>query len=79
VGDDTNIVTLLSAKENVEVPAGVFSCAKFRLEQRIHTNGYRIESGIWYLNNTAGLIKYQAISLYDSTDIKFQVLGSKNF
>lgn len=79
VGDDTNIVTLLSAKENVEVPAGVFSCAKFRLEQRIHSNGYRIESGIWYLNNTAGLIKYQAISLYDSTDIKFQVLGSKNF
>jgi hypothetical protein len=78
-GQDTITLWLMEQKDEVIVPADTFTCMKFYIERRIHSNGSSLETGYFWVSNTAGIVRYQATTMGSSSSIQSQLLSSKNF
>ena len=78
-GPDTISVSMILAKDQIMVPAGTFICRKFRVTCQVHSPYIDMESGLYWINNQYGIIKFLAESPSGSTDMSVKELISKNF
>jgi hypothetical protein len=78
-GVDTLTVTLEAKSELIDVPAGSFKCARFRQVTKLHSEGEVTREGLIWINNAAGIVRYESIYETDATYVKTKVLVSKNF
>jgi len=78
--NDTVTMTLLDSNFIMTIPAGTFSCKYFRYTEPVDSGLFRIKKTAYlWLNNRYGIIKHEVLNPVDTTDIRVQVITSKNF
>jgi hypothetical protein len=78
-GNDTTILTLKVTSEAIKVPAGTFTCDRFLIDQRIHTDVPVYIYGYLWLSKPYGIIQFESLIPQDSSAVAFQKLTSRNF
>ncbi|HPS61753.1 MAG TPA: hypothetical protein PLK82_01765 [Bacteroidales bacterium] len=77
---DTVTVKKVDTAAIVVTPAGTFTCAKFEITEPVYrSNVKNIRTSWFWINNRAGIVRYEVANPVSPTDIGVMVLKEKNF
>jgi hypothetical protein len=76
---DTTDVMLMATNISITVPSGTYQCREFKVTSKIHSAAVLLPSGYYYLNNQAGIVKYEPLITTALTDVSKKELTGKNF
>lgn len=77
---DTVTVTLLDTNVVTTTPAGTYTCFRYRYTEPVYTGNVKsVRTAYLWLDNRYGVIRHEVADPWEPSEIRVQVLISKNF